>query len=61
MKQRKKTRKNNKIIRGGSEAAAALGVGALGGYTLGKKKRRSETWFSHLLGSYLDLVWYLSN
>ena len=60
MKQRKKTRKNNKIIRGGSEAAAALGVGALGGYTLGKKKRRSETWFSHLLGSYLDLVWYLS-
>ena len=59
MKQKKKTLKHNKIIRGGSEAAA-LGIGALGGYTLGKKKRRSETWFSHLLGSYLDLVWYLS-
>ena len=59
MNKKKRTRKSNKIIRGGSEAAA-LGIGALGGYTLGKKKRRSETWFSHLLGSYLDLVWYLS-
>ncbi len=45
MKQRKKTRKNNKIIRGGSEAAAALGVGALGGYTLGKKKEEVKHGF----------------
>ena len=50
-----KTRK-----KGGSAAVAPMGVGLLAGHTLAKKTRERDTWFSHLLGSYLDLVWYLS-
>ena len=44
MNKKKRTRKSNKIIRGGSEAAA-LGIGALGGYTLGKKKEEVKLGF----------------
>ena len=46
--------------KGGAAVAAPMGVGLLAGHTLAKKTREGESWFSHMLGSYLDLVWYLS-
>ena len=46
---------------GGAEAfIPGASVGLLAGHTLSKRTRKGETWFSHMLGSYLDLVWYLS-
>ena len=46
---------------GGSEAfIPGASIGMLAGHTLARKTRKGETWFSHMLGSYLDLVWYLS-
>ena len=46
---------------GGSEAfIPGASIGMLAGHTLSRRTRKGETWFSHMLGSYLDLVWYLS-
>ena len=53
--------KTKKKQLGGSEAfIPGATVGMLAGHTLSRKTRKGETWFSHMLGSYLDLVWYLS-
>ena len=65
-KNKKKTKKRN-TKKGGSTqgtlaVAAASGLaGTYAGNTIQKKfVREGQTWFSHLLFSYLDLVWYLS-
>ena len=59
MKQKKQYTKKKK---GGSSAVIASGaLGTYAGHTLAKKYvREGQTWFSHLLLSYLDLVWYLA-
>lgn len=65
-KNKKKTKKIN-TKKGGSGQAVAAAVAASGlagtyaGNTIQRKFiREGQTWFSHLLFSYLDLVWYLS-
>ena len=66
MKKSKKSKTKKKSMkRGGSGQlgiAAASGLaGTYAGNTIQKKfQREGQTWFSHLLFSYLDLVWYLS-
>jgi hypothetical protein len=60
MKQKKNYTKKKK----GGSSGAVIASGALGtyaGHTLAKRYvRQGQTWFSHLLLSYLDLVWYLA-
>ena len=65
-KTKNKTKKRNSNKGGSGQGtlavAAASGLaGTYAGNTIQKKfVREGQTWFSHLLFSYLDLVWYLS-
>jgi hypothetical protein len=59
----KKTKTRKQVKKGGSNAtiAASALAGTYFGNTIQRRfQREGQTWFSHLLFSYLDLVWYLS-
>ena len=64
MSKLKKTKTRKKVKKGGATntaIAASAVAGTYFGNTIQRNyQREGQTWFSHLLFSYLDLVWYLS-